>query len=36
MFDKIKILIEELKDLHQDTHRLLEQTKINKLDRDLE
>lgn len=35
-FDKIKILIEELKDLHQDTHRLLEQTKINKLDRDLE
>jgi uncharacterized membrane protein len=35
-FEKIKLLIEELKDLHQDTHKLLAQTKITAPDRDFE
>lgn len=35
-FNKIKELIEELKDLHQDTHKLLANAKNNIPDRDFE
>ena len=35
-FEKIKLMIDELKDLHQDTHKLLAQTKNTLPDRDLE
>lgn len=35
-FEKIKFMIDELKDLHQDTHKLLAQTKHITPDRELE